>query len=109
MQTRLLDRLARHEDVRIVGPISPEIDVRVSTVSFTHFQRNPEDIVQVAKEAGIGIRHGHMYAYRLCEALGIVPDPGVVRISAVHYNPVAEFDRLMNAIDPLLEGSSVET
>lgn len=109
VQTRLLERLRRHEGVRIVGPISPEIAARVSTISFTHFQRNPEDVVNVAKEAGIGIRHGHMYAYRLCNALGIVPDPGVVRVSAVHYNTVAEVDRLMDAIDPMLEGSLVGT
>ena len=107
VQTRLLERLRRHDRVRIVGPISPGIDDRVSTVSFTHFQRDPENIVDVARQAGIGIRHGHMYAYRLCTALGISPDPGVVRVSAVHYNTVSEIDRLMDAIDPMLEGSSI--
>ena len=38
-----------------------------------------------------------------------LPDPGVVRVSAVHYNTVSEIDRLMDAIDPMLEGSLVGT
>jgi selenocysteine lyase/cysteine desulfurase len=43
-----------------------------------------------------------MYAYRLCEALGIDPDEGVVRVSAVHYNTVEEIDRLIEVLDPVL-------
>ena len=38
--------------------------------------------------------------------MGIEPDPGVVRISAVHYNTVEEIDHLMDAIDPLLRSQS---
>lgn len=102
LQARLLERLLRHPKVRIVGPRSASTDDRVATVSFLHDEHDPRAIVKVAHAAGVGIRHGHMYAHRLCTAMGIAPDPGVVRVSAVHYNTVAEIDRLMDALDPVL-------
>ena len=43
-----------------------------------------------------------MYAYRLCEAMDIPVDEGVVRVSAVHYNTIEEIDHLMDHLDPLL-------
>ncbi len=102
LQARLLERLSRHPKVRIVGPASASTDDRVATVSFLHETHDPRAIVKAAHAAGIGIRHGHMYAHRLCTAMGIAPDPGVVRVSAVHYNTLAEIDRLMDALDPIL-------
>ena len=89
-----------------VGPATADVGDRVATVSFIHEWKNPVEIVSAAHAAGIGIRHGHMYALRLCTAMGIEPDPGVVRISAVHYNTVEEIDHLMDAIDPLLASES---
>ena len=106
VQARLMERLGRHSGVRVVGPISAEVQRRVATVSFLHARRNPIEIVAAAHAAGIGIRNGHMYAHRLTTAMGIDPDPGVVRISAVHYNTVQEIDLLMDALDPLLEDDS---
>lgn len=102
VQSRLLERLTRHAKVRIVGPRSASTADRVATVSFLHEAHDPRAIVEAAHAAGIGIRHGHMYAHRLCTAMGIAPDPGVVRVSAVHYNTVDEIDRLMDALDPIL-------
>jgi selenocysteine lyase/cysteine desulfurase len=43
-----------------------------------------------------------MYAYRLCEALGLDPADGVVRVSLVHYNTVEEIDRLIAVLDRAL-------
>ena len=108
LQSHLIERLRRHEQVRIIGPTSREITARVSTVSFLHFQRDSEEIVAAARDADIGIRNGHMYAYRLCKAMGIDLQSGVVRVSAVHYNTISEIDRLMDAIDPMLAGTDVQ-
>ncbi|MBM4106500.1 MAG: aminotransferase class V-fold PLP-dependent enzyme [Phycisphaerae bacterium] len=102
VQSRLLDRLAAHRRVRLVGPRATSTEARVATVSFLHATRDPREIVAAARAAGIGIRHGHMYAHRLVTAMGIAPDPGVVRVSAVHYNTAEEVDRLMDALDPIL-------
>ncbi|MGB5552461.1 MAG: hypothetical protein WBO74_18435 [Thermoanaerobaculia bacterium] len=45
------------------------------------------------------MRHGHMYAYRLCQALDLDPDDGVVRVSLVHYNTPEEIERLVEVLD----------
>jgi selenocysteine lyase/cysteine desulfurase len=39
-----------------------------------------------------------MYAYRLCEALGIDTGEGVVRVSAVHYNTPDEIERTVASL-----------
>ncbi len=102
VQTRLVKRLLEHPEVRIIGPASDDVSIRVATVSITHPRRTPTEIVSAAHQAGIGIRNGHMYAHRLCAAMGIEPEPGVARISAVHYNTTEEIDQLMDVLDPLL-------
>jgi len=98
VQARLVDYLSSRDDVRIIGPNSsgPE---RVGTVSFVHDSKTSREITEVVDRSGIAIRHGHMYAYRLCDALGLDPEDGVVRVSAVHYNTVEEIDRLIEVLE----------
>jgi cysteine desulfurase family protein (TIGR01976 family) len=98
LQQRLLDYLASRDDLRVVGPAHGE-GGRVGTISFVHRARSSQSVVEAARARSIGIRNGHMYAYRLCEALGIEPEDGVVRVSLVHYNTMEEIDRLIEAID----------
>ena len=102
VQERLLERLGAHQSVRIIGPLSGDTAVRVSTVSMVHATLDPRRIVEIACSAGFGIRHGHMYAHRLCEQMQIAPVPGVVRISAVHYNTVSEVDGLCDVLEESL-------
>ena len=40
-----------------------------------------------------------MYAHRLCQAMGIEPTDGVVRISAVHYNTPEEIERVIEVLE----------
>jgi cysteine desulfurase family protein (TIGR01976 family) len=98
---RLLDWLASRRGVRIFGAaeVGPG---RLPTVSFVAAGRRPEEIVQHADRAGVGIRHGHFYAPRLVEALGLDRTTGVVRVSMAHYNTPAEVDRLVRALEPAL-------
>lgn len=98
LQRRLIDYLGGREDVRIVGPGHAEPS-RVGTVSFVHRSLPSRRIVVALDDAGIATRNGHMYAYRLCEALGLDPEDGVVRISLVHYNTPAEIERLIEVLD----------
>ncbi|MEZ5066484.1 MAG: aminotransferase class V-fold PLP-dependent enzyme [bacterium] len=87
---------------RIVGPgLDPGAD-RVGTVSFLAPGRDVGAICAAAHAADVGIRSGHMYAYRLCEAMGIAPADGVVRVSLVHYTSDDDLDRLFDAIGPAL-------
>lgn len=98
LQARLIDYLRSRGDLRIIGPTGagPE---RVGTVSFVHRSLSSAAITRAADRAGIAIRHGHMYAYRLCRAAGLDPADGVVRVSLVHYNTPEEIERLIEVLD----------
>ena len=52
--------------------------------------------------SGVAVRWGDFYARRLVETLGLSERDGVVRASAVHYNSLAEVDRLVAALDAAL-------
>ena len=97
LQRRLVEGLSRLPGVRIIGPptFGPE---RVATVSFVHERVPSRTIAAQAHRRDIGIRHGHAYAHRLVKALGLDPDDGVVRISAVHYSTLEEIDQALDAV-----------
>lgn len=110
----VFDLVARHEErlmepllrflatkpVRLLGSPEPSRAVRAPTIAFTSERSTPAEVVGALAEAGIGIGHGHFYARRLVEAVGMAD--GVIRISMVHYNTVAEIERTIDALDPLL-------
>lgn len=98
----LLNWLQNRDDVRIVGPteIGPQ---RHPTISFLPLRKSSDLVSRFVNERGFGIRHGHMYSLRLCEAMGIPGDPGVVRVSAVHYNTPEEAHRLTALLGEVLD------
>ena len=98
---RLLGYLNSRSDVRLVGPTSGGPD-RVGTISFLHDSKTSREITEAVDQTGVAIRHGHMYAWHLCDALGLNLEDGVVRVSFVHYNTVAEIDRLAEIFDQVL-------
>jgi selenocysteine lyase/cysteine desulfurase len=102
LQARFIEYLLSREDVRIIGPKHSDPS-RVPTISFVHSSKSSAEITAVVDRSGIGIRHGHMYAYHLCEALGLDPEDGVVRVSLVHYNTMEEVDRLIEVLETALE------
>jgi cysteine desulfurase family protein (TIGR01976 family) len=101
LQERLVDYLRSRSDVRIIGP-GHGGPSRVGTISFVHESKTSREITEVVDQSGIAIRHGHMYAYHLCEALGRDTDDGVVRVSLVHYNTLEEIERLIAVLDRAL-------
>ncbi len=100
---RLIDYLATKPGVKLIGPATCEAAVRVAIVSFTARGRRPADLVAATDARGIGIRHGHFYSPWLIDTLGLQASGGVVRVSMAHYNSVSEVDRLIQALDPLLD------
>jgi cysteine desulfurase family protein (TIGR01976 family) len=98
---RLLGYLRDQAGVTLCGPTQAGAG-RVGTVSFVSSRVPNAAIVAATDAANIGIRSGHMYAYRLCEALGLDPQEGVVRISLAHYNTLEEVDRLISILDTVL-------
>lgn len=101
IQEQLVGWLASKDDVRIVGP-GPDGAPRVPTVSFVHAHKKSRAISLAAEHKDVAIRYGHMYAHRLCEALGIRPLDGVVRVSPLHYNTADEIEQLIQILDPVL-------
>ncbi|TVQ54542.1 MAG: aminotransferase class V-fold PLP-dependent enzyme [Phycisphaerales bacterium] len=101
LQERLVGYLNQHPNVRLVGPAHGG-ESRVGTISFLHTTKSSAEITRAIQHAGFAMRHGHMYAYRMCQAMGIDLQDGVVRISFVHYNTLDEIERLINALEAIL-------
>lgn len=101
LTSRLLDWLRTRPGVRIIGAADAGPG-RLPTVSFVTSKRLPAEVVAATDRAGVGIRHGHFYAPRLVEALGLARTTGVVRVSLAHYNTLDEVDRLVGALERAL-------
>ncbi len=99
-EARLRGWLSDRGDLTLTGPKAAGQDT-VGTVSFVHKTLGSDAIAEAVNRSGMGIRNGHMYAVRLLEGLGIASDPGVVRVSLVHYNTVDEIDRLIRKFENL--------
>ena len=79
------------------------IDRRVPTVSFTASGASSADIAAMLAKQNIFVWSGHNYAIEVVKALGIYESGGVVRVGPVHYNNTAEIDRLLVALDEILQ------
>ena len=101
VQKKIMDYLLTKPQIRLVGPRSGG-EERHPTIGFLHESMDSIEVVEKVNSDKIGIRYGHMYASRLCEALGAPLDSGFVRISAVHYNTIEEADFLIDALDSVL-------
>ena len=101
LQTKFISYLRSKPGVRIVGPAHGDPS-RVATISFIHDRLSTPEIVAHVHKSPIGIRYGNAYAYRLCKAIGIDTETGVVRASFVHYNTLEEIDRLCSSLDEIL-------
>lgn len=102
LQEKLIRYLLDKPRVKIVGPETFDA-TRVGTISFVHEQRSSYEIARAAHKRNIGIRNGHMYAHRLCQALSFDPDDGVTRVSLLHYNTPGEIDRLIECFEEVLQ------
>lgn len=98
---RLLAWLDSRDDVQVIGPTAAGPD-RVGTISFVHASKSSREISEAVDRSEVAIRYGHMYAWHLCDALGLAEDDGVVRVSCVHYNTVEEIERLIAVLEDVL-------
>jgi selenocysteine lyase/cysteine desulfurase len=104
----LLAALRSRDDVRLLGP--RHVDVRCGagtghrcpTVAFVPLRDEPADVARGLVERGVQTSAGNFYAYRVLEGLGVDPERGVVRLSAVHYTSPADVDRAVEALGDVL-------
>jgi len=97
--TRLLEGLRTIPDVKIFGITDPQrFHDRCATVSFRMGEHNPTKVAAFLGERGIFTWDGNFYALNLTERLGVESKGGVLRVGLLHYNTVAEVDRLLEAL-----------
>lgn len=98
----LLSYLREKPGVRLIGKRSGKDNARAPLVAFAVKERAPRDIAVALEAYRIAAGHGDFYAKRCVEALGLLPQGGVVRLSIGHYNTKAELDRVLTALDAVL-------
>ncbi len=98
--TRLLDWLKERDDLMIVGPADPVR--RAPTVSVTLKNHNPGFIATQLAEHLVMADSGDFYGVRPLLDMNIPLDPGVLRMSFIHYTTAAEIEQLIGALDAVL-------
>lgn len=96
---RLLDWLDARPDCHVVGRTTNPDSRRVPTIAFRVDGRRSEDVARAMEPHRIAIRFGDFHSRRLVQHLGLAEPDGAVRVSMVHYNTLAEVDRLTAALE----------
>lgn len=100
-ETRLVAKLVAflkgRKGVRLIGDSPP--GARSPILAFAVEGRGAADVAKDLTDRRIAVGHGHFYAKRCVDALGL---DGVVRVSFAHYNDEAEIDRLIAALTEIL-------
>lgn len=98
----LIDFLVEHPRCRLIGPATADCSIRAPTVAFVVDGMPASEVVPPLDERHVAVRWGHFYAKRAIDALGLAKADGIVRVSMVHYNTMAEVQRLVKALDDTL-------
>ncbi|MDW3219345.1 MAG: aminotransferase class V-fold PLP-dependent enzyme [Acidimicrobiales bacterium] len=98
----LVEFLVERDGVRLVGAPEADAALRAPTLAFHSERISSAAVYRALIAAEVSCGHGHFYAHRLVQALGLDPDDGVVRLSMVHYNTHDEVARALDVLDPLL-------
>ncbi len=89
-------------NVRVIGRATGDRARRVPTFSFVVEGRDSLEIQAKMLDCKVAIGAGDFYAARLIDDLGLRAQNGVVRCSMVHYNTVAEIERLIAGLDAII-------
>ena len=104
-ETRLADRLLRYlagrNDVRMAGPT--DAGRRAPTVSIVPLRHPVAEVAESLVRSRMMVGVGDFYAPRLLDEMRIPTEPGVLRMSFIHYTTEDEIDRLITALDRALD------
>jgi selenocysteine lyase/cysteine desulfurase len=92
----LLDFLRARNDVFIVGPDDPGI--RASTVTILPLDKPVPAVVAELEKQKLMVASGDFDGVRILNEMKIDLDPGVIRMSFLHYTTRDEIDRLINGL-----------
>lgn len=98
----LIDAIESVPGTRIYGITDGRrLEQRVPTVSFTMEGITPRRLAERLSEEGFYTWDGNYYALAVTERLGVEDRGGMLRVGAVHYNTLAEVQRLREALQKI--------
>ena len=99
LSAHLIKGLQAISGVTVHGITDPgQFDKRVPTVTFTREGFAPADIARRLAAENIFVWDGDYYAVEVVKHLGLAESGGMVRVGPVHYNTIAELDRLLEVV-----------
>lgn len=95
------------KDIAGVTVWGPGFDTgpRAPTVSITIDGHSAEAVARALAEKGLQVWHGHFYAIKVLEVLGLVESGGLLRVGISMYNTRREIDRLLENIEAIASTS----
>jgi cysteine desulfurase family protein (TIGR01976 family) len=102
LANKLLNYLRDNPNVRLIGKDRAANGDRAAIISFTTSNKSVAEVAAHLARRYVGVGCDSFYAVRCVEALGIPAEPGVIRVSMVHYNTEQEVDRLIEGLDEVI-------
>jgi cysteine desulfurase family protein (TIGR01976 family) len=97
---RYYEAVGRIDGTVVYGP-GFDAGPRAPTVSITCKRHTPEQVASFLAGRGLQVWHGHFYAMKVLEVLGLTERGGLVRVGISLYNDEHEIDRLLEALTEL--------
>jgi selenocysteine lyase/cysteine desulfurase len=97
----LMDFLKDRDDVQIVGPATTKN--RAPIVSILPKEKAVLEVYYTLTRHKLMLGYGNFYAYRPLMDMGIPTDPGVIRISFVHYTSPEEIQQVITGLKSALD------
>ncbi len=98
----LIPRLLEIPGVTLYGITDPaRFSWRTPTIGIRIAGYSPAQLARELGDRGINTWNGNFYALNLSRRLGLEEQGGMLRIGCVHYNTMAEIQRLLNALQEL--------
>ncbi|MDG1231524.1 MAG: aminotransferase class V-fold PLP-dependent enzyme [Pseudomonadales bacterium] len=99
--TPLLDFLKARNDVLIIGPDDP--DIREPTVTILPLNKRVPAVVAELEKQKLMVASGDFDVVRILNEMNIDLDPGVIRMSLLHYTTQDEINRLISGLTSALK------
>lgn len=96
----LLEFLRSRKDVQILG--TDTVEHRAPIISIRPRTKNIKRVYAGLVKHKLMLGMGNFYAHRPLIDMGIPVDPGVIRISFLHYTCMPEIDQLISGLDMTL-------
>ena len=93
----LLDFLKARDDVMIVGPDDPA--TRAATVSILPLNKSVDEVAATLLEHKLMVGTGDFYGVRPLTEMKIELQPGVIRMSFIHYTTMDEIEQLIRGLE----------